>query len=81
VEIAGRLRSDRVMYFPAPPREPGATGRPPRHGAALRLSEPLTWPGPAVTAVTETARYGTATAMAWGRLYQRLTSRAGVGGL
>jgi hypothetical protein len=77
VEIAGRLRSDRVMYFPAPPREPGATGRPPRHGAALRLSEPLTWPDPAVTAVTETTRYGTATATAWGRLHQRLTSRAG----
>ena len=28
--------------------------------------------GPAVTAVTGTARYGTATAMAWGRMHQRL---------
>src|SRR5258708_3650238 len=33
VEVLGRLRSDRVMYFPAPQRVPGANGRPPRHVA------------------------------------------------
>jgi DDE superfamily endonuclease len=77
VEIAGRLRSDRVMHFPAPPREAGATGRPPRHGAALRLADPASWPDPAAVTVTETARYGTATATARGRLRQRLTARAG----
>src|SRR5580658_417698 len=33
VEVLGRLRSDRVMYFPAPPRQPGTSGRPIRHGA------------------------------------------------
>jgi hypothetical protein len=77
VEVMGRLRSDRVMYFPAPPREPGANGRPVRHGAALKLTDPGTWPAPAVTTVTETGRYGTARAMAWGQLHQRLTSRAG----
>jgi len=76
-EVAGRLRSDRVMYFPAPPREPGANGRPARHGAALRLADPQTWPAPAVTTATATARYGTALAMAWGRLHQQLASRAG----
>ena len=65
VEVAGRLRSDRVMYFPAPPRAAGANGRPSRHGAALRLADPATWPVPAVTAITETARYGTAAAAAW----------------
>jgi hypothetical protein len=43
----------------------------------LKLAEEATWPAPAVTAVTETTRYGTATAMAWGRLRQRLTGRAG----
>jgi DDE superfamily endonuclease len=77
VEVMGRLRSDRVMYLPAPPREPGANGRPSRHGAALRLTDPGTWPAPAVTTVTQTSRYGTARAMAWGRLHQRLTARAG----
>ena len=77
VEVMGRLRSDRVMYFPAPPREPGANGRPARHGAALRLADPGTWPAPAVTTVTETGKYGTAAAMAWGRLHQQLARRAG----
>ena len=76
VEVMGRLRSDRVMYFPAPPREPGANGQA-RHGAALRLADPGTWPAPAVTTVTETGKYGTAAAMAWGRLHQQLARRAG----
>jgi hypothetical protein len=77
VEVIGRLRSDRVMYFPAPPRPAGANGRPSRHGAALRLAAAETWPAPAAATVTGTTRYGTATAMAWGRLHQRLASRAG----
>ncbi len=42
VDVTGRLRSDRVMYFPVPPRVPGANGRPPRHGARLVLGEPAT---------------------------------------
>jgi hypothetical protein len=29
VEVLGRLRSDRVMYLPVPPRLPGTSGRPP----------------------------------------------------
>jgi hypothetical protein len=77
VEVLGRLRSDRVMYFPAPPRQPGTNGRPLRHGAALKLADPRTWPAPAVTTVTETTRYGTARAAAWGRLHQQLAARAG----
>ena len=75
VELPGRLRSGRVLYFPAPPRAPGA-GRPSRHGRELKLAEPGTWPGPAVTTVTETTRYGTAAACARDRLHPRLTSRA-----
>jgi hypothetical protein len=75
VEVLGRLRSDRVLYFPPPPRRTGR-GRPSRHGAEFRLAEEKTWPAPAVTTVTETARYGTAAASAWGRLHPRLTSRA-----
>ena len=80
VEVAGRLRSDRVMYFPAPqrPARPAGTGgRRPRHGAVLKLAEPATWPAPAVTTVTATTRYGTATATAWARLHQRLETRCG----
>jgi len=77
LEVLGRLRSDRVMYFPAPPRQPGTNGRPPRHGAAFKLARERSWPAPAVTTVTGTTRYGTARAAAWGRLHQQLASRAG----
>jgi hypothetical protein len=41
----------------------------------FKLAEPATWPAPAVTTITETTRYGTATATAWSRLHQRLESR------
>ncbi|HVB45077.1 MAG TPA: NF041680 family putative transposase [Streptosporangiaceae bacterium] len=75
-ELLGRLRSDRVLYFPAPPRAPGANGRPSRHGPELKLAGPGTWPDPPVTTVTETTRYGTAVARSWDRLHPRLTSRA-----
>src|SRR5258707_11029889 len=54
VEVLGRLRSDRVMYFPGPPRPAGANGRPSRHGAAFRLADEKSWPAPAVTADAET---------------------------
>jgi DDE superfamily endonuclease len=77
VEVTGRLRSDRVMYFPAPQRQAGVNGRPPRHGAALRFADPRTWPEPVQRTVTVTSRYGTVQAMAWARLHQKLTSRAG----
>jgi DDE superfamily endonuclease len=75
VELLGRLRSDRVLYFPAPARS-GDRGRPARHGPEFRLAAPGTWPGAAVTTVTQTTRYGTATASAWDRLHPRLTHRA-----
>jgi hypothetical protein len=77
VEVPGRLRSDRVMYFPAPPRLPGTNGRPLRHGAAFKLADERSWPAPAAATVTQTTRYGTARAAAWGRLHQQLAARAG----
>ena len=76
VELLGRLRSDRVLYFPALPRAPGANGRPSRPGPELKLAGPATWPDSLVTTVTETTRYGTAMARSWDRLHPRLTSRA-----
>ena len=77
VEILGRLRSDRVMYFPAPPRPAGANGRPGRHGQVFRLADEKTRPEPGVTTRAGTTQYGTAAAAAWSRLHQRLASRAG----
>jgi hypothetical protein len=75
-ELLGRLRSDRVLYFPAPPgRRDGRPGRPPRHGQELRLAEEATWPSPAVTTVSQTARYGTARARSWERLHPKLERR------
>ena len=74
-EVLGRLRSDRVLYLPAPPGA-GGCGRPARHGPEFALADPATWPGPQVTTSTATSRYGTAVAAAWDRLHPRLTHRA-----
>jgi DDE superfamily endonuclease len=72
VEILGRLRSDRVMYSPPTPQQSAACGRPARHGPELRLDGKKPWPAPDAATVTETDRYGTAAAMAWGRMHQWL---------
>ena len=76
VELLGRLRSDRVMWLPVPPRQPGTMGRPRKHGGELALSDPATWPAPQVVTTTVTSRYGTAAAAAWDRVHPRLTHRA-----
>jgi hypothetical protein len=76
VELAGRLRSDRVLYFPAPPaRRDGRPGRRPRHGGEFRLADPAAWPSPAVTTITPTGRYGTAAARSWQQLHTKLEHR------
>jgi hypothetical protein len=75
VELLGRIRSDRVLRLPKPPRRPGTTGRPPRHGPEFALDRPATWPPPQHTTTTATTRYGTATAASWDRLHPRLTHR------
>src|SRR5207344_2930436 len=56
VELLGRLRSDRVMWLPAPPRRPGTNGRPRKHGRELALADPESCPGPQITTSTETSR-------------------------
>ncbi|MGW4893510.1 NF041680 family putative transposase [Kitasatospora sp. NPDC004240] len=75
VEVLGRIRSDRVLRLPKPPRLPGTTGRPPKHGPEFALAKPATWPEPEHITTTETTRYGTATARSWDRLHPRLTHR------
>jgi hypothetical protein len=76
VDLLGRLRSDRVMWLPVPPRAPGTNGRPRKHGRELALSGPAACPDPQVTTSTVTSRYGTAVAAAWDRVHPRLTRRA-----
>jgi DDE superfamily endonuclease len=75
VELLGRVRSDRVFHFPAPPQA-GAVGRPAKHGPEFALTDPSTHPEPDATTTSDTSRYGTAEARAWHRLHPRLTSRA-----
>ena len=75
VELLGRLRSDRVMQLPAPPRQPHTRGRPRKHGGELAIGDPATWPAPQVATTTMTSRYGTAVAAAWDRVHARLTHR------
>jgi len=75
VELLGRLRSDRVMQLPAPPRPPRTMGRPRKHGGELALADPATWPAPQVTTTTVTSRYGTAVTAAWDRVHPRLAHR------
>jgi hypothetical protein len=76
VELPGRLRSDRVMWLPAPPRQPGTNGRPRKHGRELTLSSPASCPDPQITTSTATSRYGTAVTAAWDQVHPRLTHRA-----
>lgn len=75
VEVTGRLRSDRVLLRPAPPRRPGTNGRPRKHGGTFTLAKPDTWHDPDTSTTTGTTRYGKAEALAWDRLHPRLTHR------
>ncbi len=77
VEILGRLRSDRVMRRPTPPRVYNPKGgRPPKHGGEFVFGQPDTWGAEQAVTVTDTRLYGKATAQAWDRLHPRLTRRA-----
>jgi hypothetical protein len=76
VQLLGRLRSDRVMQLPAPPRQPHTVGRPRKHGGELALADAATWPAPQVVTSTRTTRYGVAEAAAWDRVHPRLTHRS-----
>jgi hypothetical protein len=76
VELLGRLRSDRVLHFPAPPgRRDGRPGRRPRHGREFRCADETAWPPAAVTTITPTTRYGAAAASAWQQLHTKLERR------
>ncbi|MCA2219591.1 transposase [Wangella sp. NEAU-J3] len=75
VKVLVRMRSDRVLRRAAPPRMPGTTGRPPRHGGEFIFGDPASWGTPDAATTTDTRLYGTATARAWHRLHPRLTHR------
>ncbi|MFG2483538.1 transposase [Streptomyces virginiae] len=75
VEVLGRLRSDRVMRKLV--QVPWIC--PPQGGGEFVFGRPETWGEATVVTLTDTDRYGTATATAWDRLHPRLTRRAAWG--
>ncbi len=43
VKVLARMRSDCVLRWPAPQKQPHAVGRPPRHGGEFVFGQPDTW--------------------------------------
>ncbi|MQT02777.1 NF041680 family putative transposase [Streptomyces jumonjinensis] len=76
LQVLARMRSDRVLRRPAPPRQPHTMGRPPRHGGEFVFGQPATWCTPDTATVADTRLYGTATARSWDRLHPKLTHRS-----
>lgn len=76
VELLGRMRSDRVLYFPPPPQPAGRRGRKPKRGAEFAFEIAATQPVPSVTTVTDTTHYGKAVATAWDHLHPLLVRRS-----
>jgi hypothetical protein len=79
VAVLVRLRSDRCFYADPPPRPPGATGRPRRHGAKFNCADPTTWPAPTATLTLKDDQYGTVTVAAWARLHPKQQRHPGHG--
>lgn len=76
VELLGRMRSDRVLYFPPGPQPAGKVGRKPKYGAAFAFADEAGRPAPAVVTSSTTSRYGQALATSWDRLSPQLTRRS-----
>jgi hypothetical protein len=79
VAVLVRLRSDRCFYADPPPRPPGSTGRPRRHGAKFNCADPATWPVPTATLATSDEQYGTVTVKAWSGLHPKQQRHPGHG--
>ena len=79
VVVLVRLRSDRCFYADPPPRPPGKTGRPRRHGAKLAFADPTTWPTPTATLACHDDQYGTVTVQAWSGLHPKQHRHPGHG--
>lgn len=73
-QVLGRVRSDRVFYFPPEPSEPEpGRGRPAVHGARFECANPATHPEPDVRITAQAERYGQIEVAAWHRLHQAIT--------
>jgi DDE superfamily endonuclease len=79
VAVLVRLRADRCFYADPPPRPPGTSGRPRRHGAKFAFADPTTWPAPTTTHVATDDQYGTVTVQAWSGLHPKQHRHPGHG--
>jgi hypothetical protein len=76
VHLVGRIRADRIMRGPTPPRSTDPRGgRPRKHGPLMALADPTTWSVPSTQASSLTERYGLAQVSSWDRMHPRLTHR------
>jgi Transposase DDE domain len=73
--LVTRIRDDRVFYTAPEPTEPGAIGRPRRHGQRRECTNPQTWPQPDYDSTTIDDRYGTVHVTAWHNLHPKLGRR------
>ena len=70
VVVVARVRSYRVFYAPAPPRDPAVPGRVPRHRrAAVKCGDPAGQDGAALALDADAARRGPARVTAWHRVH------------
>src|SRR5512144_1052670 len=70
-----RIRDDRVFYASPEPTQPGAIGRPRRHGDRFGCADPDTWPAPDIELHNLHDRYGTVHVTAWHHLHPKLGCR------
>lgn len=69
--ILARLRCDRVLYGPPPPRTPHQKGRPRVHGARFAFKEPETWGPPAEVIELEDPHWGQVRLERWAGLHEK----------
>ena len=69
--IVARLRCDRVLYAPPPPRQPHQKGRPRVHGERFAFKEPQTWGTPAEVIQLDDEHWGQVRLERWTGLHEK----------
>lgn len=75
IVLLGRIRAQRVMHGPPPPRRPGARGPVPRHGDRFAFTDPRSWRPHDQDTVAGSDRYGIVHARSWSWLHPVLQGR------
>jgi Transposase DDE domain len=75
-QVLVRIRDDRVFYHDPPPRHPGSTGRPRRHGNAFRCTDPASWGTPDATLLADDRQYGRVEVSCWSALHPKLNQHS-----